>query len=61
MSETKIDKVDKEIIRLLQEDAELSAAAVGERGRCRAISSRGWGKNRAFTVTLLEKDSAAAG
>ena len=31
MSETKIDKVDKEIIRLLQEDAELSAAAVGER------------------------------
>jgi len=31
MSKTEIDKVDKEIIRLLQEDAELSAAAIGER------------------------------
>jgi Lrp/AsnC family transcriptional regulator len=31
MSEIKIDKVDKEIIRLLQEDAELSAAAIGEK------------------------------
>ena len=31
MSETKIDKIDKEIIRLLQEDAELSAAAIGEK------------------------------
>ena len=31
MSGIKIDKVDREIIRLLQEDAELSAAAVGER------------------------------
>ena len=31
MSSIEIDKVDREIIRLLQEDAELSAAAVGER------------------------------
>lgn len=31
MSYTGIDKIDKEIIRLLQEDAEMSAAAVGER------------------------------
>ena len=31
MSKIEIDKVDKEIIRLLQEDAELSAAAIGER------------------------------
>jgi Lrp/AsnC family transcriptional regulator len=31
MSKTTIDPVDKEIIRLLQQDAELSAAAVGEK------------------------------
>lgn len=31
MSEIEIDKVDKEIIRLLQENSELSAAAVGEK------------------------------
>ena len=31
MSGIEIDKVDREIIRLLQADAELSAAAVGER------------------------------
>ena len=31
MSKTELDRVDKEIIRLLQQDAELSAAAVGER------------------------------
>jgi Lrp/AsnC family transcriptional regulator len=31
MSKIEIDRVDTEIIRLLQEDAELSAAAVGER------------------------------
>jgi len=30
MSKTELDRVDKEIIRLLQQDAELSAAAVGE-------------------------------
>jgi Lrp/AsnC family transcriptional regulator len=31
MSKIELDRVDKEIIRLLQQDAELSAAAVGER------------------------------
>ena len=31
MSKTTLDPVDKEIIRLLQQDAELSAAAVGEK------------------------------
>ena len=31
MSKIEIDRVDTEIIRLLQEDAELSAAAVGEK------------------------------
>lgn len=31
MSKKEFDKIDKEIIRLLQEDAELSAAAVGEK------------------------------
>jgi Lrp/AsnC family transcriptional regulator len=31
MSKTEIDKVDLEIIRLLQQDAELSAAAIGEK------------------------------
>lgn len=31
MSKTEIDKVDREIIRLLQQDAELSAAAIGEK------------------------------
>ena len=31
MSQIKYDKIDKQIIRILQEDAELSAAAVGER------------------------------
>jgi Lrp/AsnC family transcriptional regulator len=31
MSRIKIDKVDKEILRLLQQDASLSAAAIGER------------------------------
>lgn len=31
MSKKEYDKIDKEIIRLLQEDAELSAAAVGEK------------------------------
>jgi len=31
MSKIEIDRIDKEIIRLLQADAELSAAAVGER------------------------------
>ena len=31
MSKIELDRVDKEIIRLLQQDAELSATAVGER------------------------------
>ena len=31
MSKTEIDKVDLEIIRLLQQNAELSAAAIGEK------------------------------
>ena len=31
MPRTEIDRIDREIIRLLQEDSELSAAAVGER------------------------------
>jgi Lrp/AsnC family transcriptional regulator len=31
MHETEIDSVDREILRLLQQDAELSAAAIGER------------------------------
>jgi Lrp/AsnC family transcriptional regulator len=31
MSRIELDRVDKEIIRLLQDDAELSAAAVGEK------------------------------
>lgn len=31
MSRIEIDKVDKEILRLLQQDASLSAAAIGER------------------------------
>jgi Lrp/AsnC family transcriptional regulator len=31
MLETDLDKVDREILRLLQQDAELSAAAIGEK------------------------------
>ena len=31
MSKTEIDRVDREIIRLLQQDADLSAAAIGEK------------------------------
>ena len=31
MSEIELDRIDREILRLLQKDAELSAAAVGEK------------------------------